>query len=655
MVHKTKNRFSAMPIDQAHEQNNAIVKGSGGAVGLTQNPSAFRKWLLAGPEQARLIQELEEQFVIEKEGEGFHHDEGLSTQKTFQLHVLSLVEVINDMGNPFLDQSEDLLTLDTGNVLDESVVDTVRKIEDLGKEQFESYYKSVLIDHTRSIHQPIKKNSLSLFKSKPKAKTKQSKAVENLKNDVSLFSRLYIVAKNRDCDMTTLFKHENQPFPPSLSEYGKLRSSKKSDLMSLLPVDGQHEPPNVFDAIAIDGAALVHILTPESIATFDEYADSVFLCHLNKQLEKCVRLDVVWDVYIIDSIKASTREKRGQGIRKKVAGRNKVPTNWMGFLRDEKKQQELFDFLSSKIAAFDYADNKEVFVTQGQRILTNIPTLEMSSCDHEEADTRLVVHIVDALNKGQSTCMVRTVDTDVVVILIGKFFHFTTLNPTADIWVAFGTGKHFDYWHINTICHNLGKERSLALPFFHSFTGCDTTSAFFRRGKKMASEAWKCFPDVSTAFTAIALNPFTHLDTTSPIFSLLQRFTILLYSKSSNVELLDEARMELFCRDNKTMESIPPTSNALLQHAKRVAYQASVWARSEITQQRRPTPESWGWTWDECSRKWVPVWTTQPIASKACQELVKCSCKSNKGCGARCSCKKANWSCTELCQCNCIS
>ena len=68
-----------------------------------------------------------------------------------------------------------------------------------------------------------------------------------------------------------------------------------------------------------------------------------------------------------------------------------------------KKTNKNSDFLSSKIAAFDYADNKEVFVTQGQRILTNIPTLEMSSCDHEEADTRLVVHIVDALNKGQST------------------------------------------------------------------------------------------------------------------------------------------------------------------------------------------------------------------------------------------------------------
>ena len=92
----------------------------------------------------------------------------------------------------------------------------------------------------------------------------------------------------------------------------------------------------------IDGAALVHLLPTTSISTFDQYADSVFLPHLRRQLEKCVHLDVVWDVYIIDSIKASTREKRGQGIRRKVAGKNIVPTNWMGFLYDEKKQTRTF-------------------------------------------------------------------------------------------------------------------------------------------------------------------------------------------------------------------------------------------------------------------------------------------------------------------------
>lgn len=59
-VQKTKRVFSAIPIDQAHEQNNACVKGDGGAVGLTDNPGALRRWMVAGPEVARVIGEFEE-------------------------------------------------------------------------------------------------------------------------------------------------------------------------------------------------------------------------------------------------------------------------------------------------------------------------------------------------------------------------------------------------------------------------------------------------------------------------------------------------------------------------------------------------------------------------------------------------------------------
>ena len=54
-IKKTGNAFSAMAIDQAHEQNNAAVKGDGGAVGLTENPSALKRWMICGPEMARLI------------------------------------------------------------------------------------------------------------------------------------------------------------------------------------------------------------------------------------------------------------------------------------------------------------------------------------------------------------------------------------------------------------------------------------------------------------------------------------------------------------------------------------------------------------------------------------------------------------------------
>ncbi len=52
IVSKTTNCLSAMPIDQAHEQNNMMVNSCSGVVGLTENPAVFRKWIIARPEQA---------------------------------------------------------------------------------------------------------------------------------------------------------------------------------------------------------------------------------------------------------------------------------------------------------------------------------------------------------------------------------------------------------------------------------------------------------------------------------------------------------------------------------------------------------------------------------------------------------------------------
>ena len=65
-------------------------------------------------------------------------------------------------------------------------------------------------------------------------------------------------------------------------------------------------------------AAVIHLLPTVNVSTFDEYADKIFLPHISKQLESCTRVDIVWDIYIPNSIKESTREKRsrGKGIRR---------------------------------------------------------------------------------------------------------------------------------------------------------------------------------------------------------------------------------------------------------------------------------------------------------------------------------------------------
>ena len=63
----------------------------------------------------------------------------------------------------------------------------------------------------------------------------------------------------------------------------------------------------------------------------------------------------------------------------------------------------------------------------------------------------------------------RTVDTDVVIILLGKFSLLHKINSDAAIWVALGTGRNFKYLQINTVSRSLGEEKSLAMPYFHSF------------------------------------------------------------------------------------------------------------------------------------------------------------------------------------------
>ena len=66
----------------------------------------------------------------------------------------------------------------------------------------------------------MKKNKLVIFKAgmksgKPsKAKQKESAT----KEDLELFSHLYISCQTRDVDLDNFFEHENHAWPPSLAE-----------------------------------------------------------------------------------------------------------------------------------------------------------------------------------------------------------------------------------------------------------------------------------------------------------------------------------------------------------------------------------------------------------------------------------------------------
>jgi len=67
-----------------------------------------------GSEQARILKEFEDDCSERKKQEyGYHHEEDFSIQKSFKEQVMNLIKVIREMRNPFLEDSDELLALDS--------------------------------------------------------------------------------------------------------------------------------------------------------------------------------------------------------------------------------------------------------------------------------------------------------------------------------------------------------------------------------------------------------------------------------------------------------------------------------------------------------------------------------------------------------------
>ena len=60
------------------------------------------------------------------------------------------------MGNPLMADFSDLVSLDSRDCADESVIAALYTLEDTGKGKYSSFVKEVLEERKRSIHEPIK-------------------------------------------------------------------------------------------------------------------------------------------------------------------------------------------------------------------------------------------------------------------------------------------------------------------------------------------------------------------------------------------------------------------------------------------------------------------------------------------------------------------
>jgi len=142
--------------------------------------------------------------------------------------------------------------------------------------------------------------------------------------------------------------------------------------------------------------------------------------------------------------------------------------------------------------------------------------------------------------------------------------------------------------------------------------------SFATRGKKLAWQTWNAFDDVTTFYTL----GDARRDIDDEAMAMLECITVLLYDRTSDVDNIDQMRQHHFTKRGFSMECLPPTKAALVQHTKTAVYQAGhIWGQTFKATSALPSPGDWGWT---DPPEWKPLWTTLHEASISSRELLCC-------------------------------
>ncbi|XP_033106462.1 uncharacterized protein LOC117108533 [Anneissia japonica] len=649
-----RHPFASIACDQAIEQTcNRDSKTNGGITSYTLNRGAVQRWILSQPQRAAITRQCEMMGGVFTDGRK-PKDLDQSKTKRDTNAVMAIMSTLDSMVNPFDSSNDELVCFSSGVVATDAVKNDLSKALDQGEEAATNYIKGCLIDNEFDMHAPIKNMKLKTFSENNQLlRTKSGKAV-SAKSDRKLFARLLIAGQTRKIDLPEILSYSlgNVSFPLANFD-GSLAKTNKSALLHAIEMtagDCLIDRPPENAALMIDGMALIQSIR-DVPKTFGELADDILKQIINLAAKyKCSRVDFVTDRYPSISIKNVERLRRAESGTQKVqiySKDQKTPKQWKKFLSDGTNKEALVEFLFLvwKDVNLKLVYDIAIYFTHGEEchILENKNSVSTSwpcddlKCDHEEADTRLLLHAKHA-SKYCKDVIIRSPDTDVSIIALSLMDKLAS-----NLFFLTGTGRKSRIIDLQKVASVYNPSVREALIGLHIFTGCDSTSAFYSKGKKKALAIAQENTDYLDAFTDLG----RHFDLKQETISNLETFVCKLYGQvTTNV---NDARYKIFCLSSASEQSLPPTKDAMIQHCKRCNYQAAIHRRSCVQWISAPSPVGHGWQMTEDLL--TITWMTNAPAPEVLLQSVNCSCKVGKCQKGRCSCLGSNLPCTDLCKC----
>ena len=424
------------------------------------------------------------------------------------------------------------------------------------------------------------------------------------------------------------------PVPQSLgTPDGFLAKTDKAKLMHILvdPVSDAEVPGATSETLYIeDGNALLHALN-KLPPTFKETTFKVV-----DQLQSKPNVVFSTDSYFESSIKSQERKRRGTSQKIIVNVNTKMPADFPGFLKNPENKTQLFkvmlEVLSSQESANKLKDKNFIIIVEGKAVKVmsdgsnvNAEEIESLYSTQEETDTRVVLYILYARSKDYKHVVVRSPDTDILLILL---YYARKFNPLV---VYFDTGKGAKRRVINVtdLAEDQGEHWCEAFLGFHCFTGEDTNSAFKGKGKLTPLKKLRQKPKFLETFKSLGHS----LEVSDQTKKELEEFTCFLYGHKKE-KSVDAARLLMLKKatggntdslrhvQKVDLSRLPPCRRSLIPHVLRSNLRCYEFKHSHLPDPQLPAPGAkYGWTTDDDGNL-EPLWSDGTVLPESLHELV---------------------------------
>ena len=212
-------------------------------------------------------------------------------------------------------------------------------------------------------------------------------------------------------------------------------------------------------------------------------------------------LHIIVDRYDVpSSLKSATRVKRQRGhapIYYRITDSThiaKVPVKKL--LARSKTKGELTTFLAKNVK--DNANGRQVVVAWGTECEATQRDVRHLRSTQEEADTKIILHALNASAQGTTQLSIYSPDTDVLVLALRRY-------PDLCSNYCFVTGSSSRrVINLKSIADALGPTKTAALPALHALTGAHVTGSFSGKGK---ATCWDAFDNASTPILQVRQVP----------------------------------------------------------------------------------------------------------------------------------------------------